>query len=1283
MLAHNDALNKLFVLDIIAAMSNISSGLTADDGPRVTEKDVQAAFQGSEHMIYIKDVLGDDSNNTTHVLRFYKARVKNNENDDREYSHQFVVGRFKSDRVALGQPWTRTVRVGEMAGDVKQSLKSYLDEKTSATKKRKAADEDYSLSKVQRKKQKKKKKSPVVESEDDRKKRELEETERRDKEEKERREQLEKEKNEAKRLKLLKRSAKLLEQKQTVEDELAKVREEMAALNSQSNLGSISTRTPPMEVKVGGRRLFYILDGRAGFIHYPDGMACVLPTEIAAGLYDLPDGYDGDDYSSKMILQDRAYELQSYGPCQFFLPTGASFVANNWQVRKDKSHEIMQKLEYLFSGEKSSFDEESLRISAAFNVQGYGASDEATEMIIVGWTKALLHELGIDHIDAANIAKACPSRRTWVRNEAGLAADCMMVILQEIVDDGAKTFALITDHGKRAGLEHFVKILVWMGKDDEDNTKRVLKFHCLDVDTSAHDAQGCAEAVKKSLEEFTKMKDFNVIAVTGDAGGGASVQNLLPALIKIGAVDDEAVKINCLMHALNKCLESAGQDTFGSQGVNNRTPYQLLYVFNQLWKAIKEEGGSEGKSYLDDIYSLVVDKLLSDESWQREAKKNFKQAFSKLRKVLDDLEDLDDDAGIDDLIHFITETPGNIQDPVFSRWKTVMSCTRVVLDYWSQIYFVAVAIKQHQIYQKKHNSYLCTLSSTLLSLMKEKGTNEKDAYYDPESDEDLVVDEFDGELYMVENQATAPLKRNDTPVFYAMLLFFRGFGDVYFDDMFNFCMKDDPILGTGSFGQISRFCVERCFIMHKLLDDIQNGQWIDRAEFKGYKIALEGVNNKKEFDNMTTIFFQRFRNMFDKHVYPCWSSDTILPYIIGGDPTLAKEFARWLIDYDVMMSNEGGDDDNDDTHEFTFTDKEIDMGDFHYRHVAEKHVKINVRECMEYLTANADRSAIMSSPFVKGHWDQIEKLGMCGHVVSPLQKSTWGQDANGNPYDFTELSDAIWNEISIHSNHQQRCENYVQLAALVSQTKVGEVRRTLRAIILSTIIRPFHIWAKEQIMERNPDRKKPPRRVEGTIRSELLIEFVTRFRQKLKRAKQLMGIDRYEAIRKKLIDRNMKTSARYRNENKEKFMESLENMTRKTTKSEEAVGRYDKTVLTEGGISFKLLTLINSCKGCNTTWKKRKYHDCKAKECAMAAVHAELKHYNVVLSKKKQCGLSLMEKRHLLRDEVAKVKIVGQRKGQQGYDIKDIKYFVPQTELGKSLLLMQLEMMNVEKGIST
>ena len=1284
MLDHPSSLNKLFLVEHLTLMCNISAGSDV-----VTVDDVMAAFKNSSDMVFANDVLGvdDEDDDAKHVVRYVQLRPTTG-------ARLTCVGRYETSDMPVGNPMTKTVRVASMTDEVKQSLELCLQFLREKKRKRAAADAQSNNNK-KKKKAKKSKSKAVAEKE----RRELEEKKRREEEE---RRELEKQRLEAMKQKQLKDVLKHLEAQRDAFQKVAEAKEKIAKLEEQLlTLGCTSTRSSPMQVDEGnGRKLYYILDGRGGFINYPEGVACVLDHELMDGLQELPEG-KGDDYNQNEIRRTRAYELCAYGATQYFLPAGASSGANNHQVRKEGSHDIIKELHDLFTGEQSGFGEEAKRIAAAFNVQGYGASDEATEMMAVGWTKALLHQLGISDkdISAADIAKGCPSRRTNVRSEASLAADCMIVVLQEIIDDEAKHFALITDHGKRSGLEHFVKILVWAGWEDKEKTRKIIKFHCLDVDTSAHDADGCAEAVKNSLEEFSGLDGFKVTVITGDAGGGASVHNLLPALVKANVVDADTAKINCLMHALNKCLEAAGQDTFGQQGMNKRTPYQLLYVFNQLWKAIKEEGGNklDGKKYLDEIYSIVVDKLLNDESWQNEAKKNFKQAFGTFKDTLDKLEDLDDDAGIDDLVHFITETPSNIQDPVFSRWKTVMACTRVVLQYWSQIYFVAVAVKQHQIAQKKHTSYLCTLSSTLLSLMKEKGTSDPEAYY-KESDEDLIVDTFDEDLYLVEEHATQPtLQRNDTPVFYAMLLFFRGFGDAYFDDCFNFTMKDDPILGEGSYGQISRFCVERCYIMHKILHDmetgLETGTWMERAEFKEYRAALQGVNNPDEFKKMTTIFFQRFRHMFDKHVASCWRSDTILHYIIGGNPTLAKEFARWLVDYDVMVNTDGEEDDGDDEDDdeidvappYQFTDKTINMGPFHYRTKAKKQVRINVRECMEYLTADADRSVIMSTPFVKTHWNLIQKMGMCEDVVDLFDKDSWGHNTNGVPNDFSTLRDAIWNEIAIHSTHQQRCENYVQLAALVSRTNVGEVRRTQRAIILSTIIRPFHMWAKKVLVERHPDKydKKPPRRVEGHERGELLIKYMLKFSKKLARAKRALGKQRYDEIKEKLMDSQQKTSATYRNEQTMSFKESLENNVRRITKSEEAAGRYDKTIFTEGGISFKLLTMSNSCRSCNAHWKKRKYRECRKDGCCMAALHAELKHHKIHLSKQKLCGLKISEKRKELRKALTKVKMVDQMQGQQGFNASDVKYFVPQTSLGKSLQNLQKEMNDREAGAST
>ena len=87
-------------------------------------------------------------------------------------------------------------------------------------------------------------------------------------------------------------------------------------------------------------------------------------------------------------------------------------------------------------------------------------SDEATEMIIAGTIKALCEETGVP-LNSDVLSLGCPSRRTLARGDARLAADVLMLVAQEIQRDGAQYLALMTDHGKRSGIEHFVKMLSW------------------------------------------------------------------------------------------------------------------------------------------------------------------------------------------------------------------------------------------------------------------------------------------------------------------------------------------------------------------------------------------------------------------------------------------------------------------------------------------------------------------------------------------------------------------------------------------------------------------------------------------------------------------------------------------------------------------------------------------------------------------------------------------------------------------------------------------------------
>ena len=94
--------------------------------------------------------------------------------------------------------------------------------------------------------------------------------------------------------------------------------------------------------------------------------------------------------------------------------------------------------------------------------------------------------------------------------------------------------------------------------------------------------------------------------LTGDAGGGAAVQNLHPALIRINVMGLSSRSVRCLMHALNKAFEVACLDCFGSHGINHRRVTQMYWLVVQMFMRIKLQGGLK---LIDEYYNLALSKL--------------------------------------------------------------------------------------------------------------------------------------------------------------------------------------------------------------------------------------------------------------------------------------------------------------------------------------------------------------------------------------------------------------------------------------------------------------------------------------------------------------------------------------------------------------------------------------------------------------------------------------------------------------------------------------------------
>ena len=92
----------------------------------------------------------------------------------------------------------------------------------------------------------------------------------------------------------------------------------------------------------------------------------------------------------------------------------------------------------------------------------------------------------------SELASACPDVGTIKNWEMDLAGGCLAKVIHEIAKDaklmsklGMKLqISLITDNGNRKGIDHFVKMIVWVSVD-EDGQRHVHHFN-LDIDKDGH-----------------------------------------------------------------------------------------------------------------------------------------------------------------------------------------------------------------------------------------------------------------------------------------------------------------------------------------------------------------------------------------------------------------------------------------------------------------------------------------------------------------------------------------------------------------------------------------------------------------------------------------------------------------------------------------------------------------------------------------------------------------------------------------------------------------------------
>jgi hypothetical protein len=400
------------------------------------------------------------------------------------------------------------------------------------------------------------------------------------------------------------------------------------------------------------------------------------------------------------------------------------------------------------------------------------------------------------------------------------------------------------DHANKKNKGFFAKLLVYCAFVDGE---WVLRFFCLDVDDCDHTAEAAALAIQKSLNNMglEMGEDYVLELLTSDSGGGAAVHRTFQALIDLMIMNESCRFVKCMMHAMNKAFEMACLDCFGAQGVNRRTMTQMFWLVICMFQGIKKKGGMK---LFDEIYAVAIEMMTSDAGWKEEGLSMFLPAMKDFFDTLNKDFDLSTEEGVDAKEKFTTKAPRGFTRPTLSRWRTMSAVGKLVKKFYAVIYYMAIAVIRSQ----KSTKYLRIIATELVSLMvvqpktnsptadeeeaaaadadefesktvaelkemlkakslpvsgrkneligrlrdaaaKERGVDE----VPPLSDEDTepAVEDDTNSACDEEEFTPTTYKPGDTPPLYACTVFFVAFCEEFFDDMFDWYMRNDPILG--------------------------------------------------------------------------------------------------------------------------------------------------------------------------------------------------------------------------------------------------------------------------------------------------------------------------------------------------------------------------------------------------------------------------------------------------------------------------------------------------------
>ena len=285
--------------------------------------------------------------------------------------------------------------------------------------------------------------------------------------------------------------------------------------------------------------LSYYLDNAVGVLDLvgPPSDRVVVHEDLKRGLLD-PD----------TTPPQYKFKLKSIGGLKFFLPPYHDVLVTNRGAEMKSNKDVFGGIRNLLDKEISTWSEKAKRIFTAMSTYGYGCSDEGTRFIMGGALSALFNEVGLE-VKKEEVSNVVPSGDTLKNWEINLATDFLFGLCWELKEANVTQLGITTDHGHRKGQDHLVKLLSFPSITSTGDL--TIEFMCLNVDSAGHKTEEASKAISDDVSALLKIlctfvgDDVKLSVITGDSGGGASVQLLHPELQKKGTMDEWSKKLSC------------------------------------------------------------------------------------------------------------------------------------------------------------------------------------------------------------------------------------------------------------------------------------------------------------------------------------------------------------------------------------------------------------------------------------------------------------------------------------------------------------------------------------------------------------------------------------------------------------------------------------------------------------------------------------------------------------------------------------------------------------------